>query len=85
MSGFLIARVTQHHAIVIESVQITFPPFILAHQLSPLLPNLAHLDPYHLHTTGIGDRVWAAFFLARHLLLYSSITQAGAINPAGFS
>jgi hypothetical protein len=38
MSGFLIARVTQHHAIVIESVQITFPPFILAHLLSPCCP-----------------------------------------------
>jgi hypothetical protein len=85
MSGFLIARIAQHHAIVIERVQIAFLPFILKHQLSPFLSNRVRLDPYYLHTTGIGDRVWSVFFLARHLLLYSSITHAGAINPAGFS
>jgi hypothetical protein len=31
MSGFLVARITQHHAVIIESVQVTLNSFVQAH------------------------------------------------------
>src|SRR5689334_1551157 len=35
MSGFLVARITQHHAVIIEGVQVTFLSSVPGHQPDP--------------------------------------------------